>query len=101
MTIRLAAGPIRLAEYPGRLFCRETGLPGVRAMGNTLARIMFIAGLLLIIAAILTAKGISIPFGRLPGDIIIRRENISLYLPLTTCIIISAVFSLIMLLWRR
>jgi uncharacterized membrane protein len=32
--------------------------------------------------------------GRLPGDIYIKRENFSFYFPITTCIIISAVFSI-------
>ena len=33
--------------------------------------------------------------GRLPGDIYIKRENFSLYFPITTCILISIVISLI------
>jgi hypothetical protein len=36
--------------------------------------------------------------GRLPGDITIRRENVTVHFPLTTCLIISALLSL--LFWR-
>jgi hypothetical protein len=34
--------------------------------------------------------------GRLPGDIVIERENFRLYLPITTSILISVVLSLIL-----
>ena len=34
--------------------------------------------------------------GRLPGDIFIKKENFSFYFPLTTCILISIIFSFIM-----
>jgi hypothetical protein len=34
-------------------------------------------------------------FGRLPGDIIVKRDNFSLYVPLSTSILISVVLSLL------
>jgi len=34
--------------------------------------------------------------GRLPGDIVIRRENFSFYFPIVTCLIVSAVLSVIL-----
>jgi Protein of unknown function (DUF2905) len=39
--------------------------------------------------------------GRLPGDITIRRENFTVHFPLTTCIIISALLSLLIWLFRK
>jgi hypothetical protein len=39
--------------------------------------------------------------GRLPGDIYIRRDNFTFYLPVTTCILVSIVISLIIGLLRR
>jgi hypothetical protein len=39
--------------------------------------------------------------GRLPGDIVIERENFRLYLPITTSILISIVLSLILWLLNR
>ncbi len=39
--------------------------------------------------------------GRLPGDIIIKRENLTFYFPLVTCIVISVVLSLLFWLFRR
>jgi len=39
--------------------------------------------------------------GRLPGDIVIERENFRLYLPLGTSILISVVLSLVLWLIGR
>jgi hypothetical protein len=36
-----------------------------------------------------------IGLGRLPGDIVIKRENVTLYFPLTTCLLLSALLSLV------
>jgi len=33
--------------------------------------------------------------GRLPGDIVIKREHVTVYLPLTTSLVISAVLSVL------
>ena len=35
------------------------------------------------------------PLGRLPGDIVIERENSRFYFPIVTCIVISVVISLV------
>ena len=40
-------------------------------------------------------------FGRLPGDIIIKRENFTFYFQLATCILISAVLTLLFWLFRK
>jgi Protein of unknown function (DUF2905) len=42
-----------------------------------------------------------LPFGRLPGDIYIERENFSFYFPLTTGLLISVVLSQILWWWTR
>ncbi|MEW8030060.1 MAG: DUF2905 domain-containing protein [Candidatus Thiodiazotropha sp.] len=42
-----------------------------------------------------------IPFGRLPGDIVVERENFRFYLPLTSMLLVSAVITLILWLIRR
>jgi len=38
----------------------------------------------------------SIPLGRLPGDIIIERENFRFYLPITTMLLVSGLLSLVL-----
>lgn len=61
---------------------------------------------LVIIGAILIAIGLfwpwlqKIPFGRLPGDIVVNREGFKFFLPITTCIVISIVIS-VLLWWFR
>ena len=39
--------------------------------------------------------------GRLPGDIVIERENFRLYIPIGTSILISVVLSLLLWFWHR
>ncbi len=39
--------------------------------------------------------------GRLPGDILLRRENLTVFIPITTMIIISIILTIIVNLMRR
>jgi hypothetical protein len=41
------------------------------------------------------------PLGRLPGDIVVRREHVSFYLPVTTSVLLSLLLSLLVALFRR
>lgn len=63
-------------------------------------------GALLIVAGgILAGVGLlvwlGVPLGRLPGDIVVRRGGVTLYLPVTTSLLASAVLSLAFWLLRR
>jgi membrane protein implicated in regulation of membrane protease activity len=72
--------------------------PAMTELGKTL---MVFGGVLLLIGLLLTA-GARLPWlGRLPGDIAIQRENFSFYFPLTTCLLVSALLSLLFFLFRR
>jgi Protein of unknown function (DUF2905). len=42
-----------------------------------------------------------LPLGRLPGDIVIVREHFRFFLPLTSCILVSVVISLLLWLFRK
>ncbi|MEW8100906.1 MAG: DUF2905 domain-containing protein [Candidatus Thiodiazotropha endolucinida] len=42
-----------------------------------------------------------IPFGQLPGDIVVERENFRFHLPLTSMLLVSALITLILWLIRR
>jgi hypothetical protein len=55
----------------------------------------------LAIAAIGVLMMFGFPIGRLPGDIAIKRENFSFYLPITTSIILSIILTLVLALFRR
>ncbi|SPE29167.1 conserved exported hypothetical protein [Candidatus Sulfopaludibacter sp. SbA6] len=65
-----------------------------------LGRLLIAAGLVLVAAGLLVTFA---PFklGRLPGDIYIHGKNSSFYFPLTTCILLSALLSLMMWLLRK
>ena len=41
------------------------------------------------------------PFGRLPGDIVIDRPQFKFYFPITTMVLISLVLSLLLWLFRK
>jgi Protein of unknown function (DUF2905) len=44
---------------------------------------------------------IGVPFGRLPGDIMVRRGNFSFYFPLATSIVVSILLTLILTFFRK
>lgn len=67
-----------------------------------LGRGMIIAGLVLVAVGLLLSLATKLPWlGRLPGDILIKRENFSFYMPLTTCVLISLLLSLLAWFFRR
>ncbi len=66
-----------------------------------MGRYLIIAGIVLIGAGLLWMFAERIGLGRLPGDIIIERDNFRFYLPITTSILISVVLSLILWLIGR
>ncbi len=69
-----------------------------------LGRILIIAGIVLIVAGVLLNHSHFLSFlnlGRLPGDIRIRRGSFSFYFPLTTCILLSILVSLIVYIFRK
>ena len=66
--------------------------------GKTL---IFFVLILLIVGAILSLAG-KLPWvGNLPGDITIQRGRFTFYFPITTCIVISAVLSVVLYFFRR
>ncbi len=67
-------------------------------LGKTL---LTIGAVIAAIGALLMLSGKLPWLGRLPGDIYIRKENFSFSFPLTTCLLISALISLILWLLRR
>ncbi len=67
-----------------------------------LGKALVFLGILLVAAGVLLWGAGQVPYlGKLPGDIYFRRGNASFYFPLTTCIILSIVVSLIVALIRR
>ena len=69
---------------------------------NEIAKALIIIGLVLTAAGVLTLFLGKIPgFGRLPGDILIKKENFTFYFPLTTSVIISLILTLVFMLWQK
>jgi thiosulfate reductase cytochrome b subunit len=63
--------------------------------------LMIVGAVLVLIGLVLVVKD-KIPWvGRLPGDIYVKRNTFSCYFPLTTCIIISIVVTLLLTLFRK
>ena len=44
---------------------------------------------------------LGLPLGRLPGDLAVKRDNVSFYFPITTSIILSILITVILALFRR
>jgi Protein of unknown function (DUF2905) len=66
-----------------------------------MSRTLIIIGLAIVAVGLLWPWLGRLGLGRLPGDILIERDNFSLYLPVTTGLLISLVLSLILWLFSR
>lgn len=63
-----------------------------------LGRLLIYVGIFIVIVGvcILVAEKIGLPLGRLPGDFAWRGKRSSFYFPLATCLVLSAIVSLIL-----
>jgi hypothetical protein len=69
---------------------------------DSLGKMLILFGVVLALLGGLLLLAGKIPFlGRLPGDIIIRRENWSIYFPVTTSIVISILLTLLFSFFSR
>jgi hypothetical protein len=63
--------------------------------------LLVVGGVLLVLGLVLTFAG-RVPFlGRMPGDLVYRRGNFTLYLPIVTSIVLSLLLTAILWLFRR
>ena len=65
------------------------------------SRTLITLGLILVVVGLLWPWLQKAGLGRLPGDIVIERENSRFYFPITTSILISLVLSLIFWIFRK
>jgi len=71
-------------------------------MLENFGKLLIFFGFLLIFFGVVLIFGSKIPyFGKLPGDIYIKKENFTFYFPLTSCLILSILFSFIFYLFAR
>jgi hypothetical protein len=66
-----------------------------------MARILVILGIVLIVVGLLWPWLSKVGLGRLPGDFVIERGNVRIYIPLATSIAVSVVISLLLWLFGR
>ena len=59
-----------------------------------MTRFLVVLGLAIVVAGLLWPYLAQPGLGRLPGDIVIERENMTFYFPLMTCLLVSVLFSL-------
>src|SRR4051794_30556652 len=98
----------KLASYNGHQEDEQSHmLPIITSIGRSQNRLNPFAKLLIIGGFVMVAVGLFWQFGgrflnlgRLPGDIVVEKENFRFYFPLMTSIIVSVVLSLVFYLIR-
>jgi Protein of unknown function (DUF2905) len=66
-----------------------------------MSRFLIVLGLVILALGLLWPLLGRLGLGRLPGDIVIQRGNLSFYVPLVTCVIISVLLSVVFWLFNR
>jgi len=62
-----------------------------------IAKMIIILGIALVVIGVVLLLAQRLPFlGRLPGDIMIKKENFTFYFPVATSIIVSIIISLVL-----
>ena len=64
-----------------------------------LGKVLIAIGLL--VAGVGVVVSLGFPLGRLPGDLVFRRGDATVYVPISTCLLISVVLSVVVSFWRR
>ncbi len=68
----------------------------ILAAGTSMGRWLVILGLVLVVIGLAWPWLAKLGLGRLPGDIVIERDNLRIYLPITTSLLVSLLLSLIL-----
>jgi hypothetical protein len=65
-------------------------------------KVFILPGILMIVLGLFLWLGDKIPWiGRLPGDILVKKENFTFYFPIVTCIIMSIILTILFSLFRK
>ncbi len=71
-------------------------------MLGDMGKYFILIGLALVVFGSVLATAEKIPFlGKLPGDIFIKREGLTIYIPLTSMLIISGILTLVFRLFNE
>jgi len=66
-----------------------------------IGRLLILLGLVLLALGVIWPLLAKLGLGRMPGDIVITRDNFRVYLPLTTSLIVSVALSILFWLLNR
>jgi hypothetical protein len=66
-----------------------------------MGKALIFLGLALVVLGLVWLAGERLGLGRLPGDVVIEREGMRIYIPLMTCLIVSVGLSLLLWLFYR
>ena len=64
-------------------------------------RILIIAGIVLIAVGLLWPWLVKIPIFRLPGDIVVNKPHLKVYVPITSMVVLSVAISLLLWIIRK
>jgi len=77
----------------------------MEGMGDVGRILIFLGAVMIVIGLMIVLLGRThLPIGRLPGDIIYRGKNTTVYFPLATCLLLSIVLSVVLYAisrWKR
>ena len=71
-------------------------------MGDLGKILIYLGGAVVVIGVLLVLLGkTGLPIGRLPGDVVYRGKNTTVYFPIVTCVVLSLVLSVVMYLIQK
>ncbi len=95
---------VRRVAMPRRVSFSEraNGWETMDSMRDIGKLLLFVGGILVLLGIVLML-GPKLPFrlGRLPGDLVFRRDNFTLYLPIATSVLLSVVLTIVFWVFRR
>lgn len=68
---------------------------------KSVGQLIVALGLILIVVGLVAMRGWLAWFGHLPGDVRIERENVRVYVPIVSMLLISVLFSVLSYVIRR
>ena len=69
--------------------------------GAPMGRMLMLLGAFVFVVGALLASGVRVPLGRLPGDIVVKRDGGAFYFPIVTCLLLSGLLSFVSWIFRR
>ena len=95
------AGPLlgrKVADAKSR--AQSFRLARMRGVGSPIRALLLVAGIVLVATAIAWPV-VSRYFGRLPGDVVVRRPGFTFVFPIVTCLLLSLLVTFLLWLFRR